>query len=374
MNYDNLHELISRYEANMSLLYEESSNDELFKWRAMQTWRENWFKPADAFNSFADRFNASRKEFSLFIDNSRMHPSNGVMKLWEAEAETVEHLFHDVLFADANGDAAAAQNNMDRFLEEYEALRQRHFPTNWSYKQDRHSASVFMAMNDPEFNFVYKSSEAQAMAKYIGFGLNIGSGMSFSLPHYYQLCETIISAMSEHPDFLDKHREYLDERHYADEGLHLLAFDLMYCCRAYGYYKGLTVPSTGKTIKKSAGSVPTAEELASLEEARLAKIAALEEEIAQLERSYDGCEDISLLGVQVTEKESGTGIVVAQTINQITVDFEGVRKKFVLDKKYFRRPRFENDSEIVEAFTTYGRARERIAFLQTQIDALSESK
>ena len=64
--------------------------------------------------SFADRFNAARKEFSLFIDNSRMHPSTGVVKLWEKEPETVERLFCEVLFADAHGDVSEVQNNMDK--------------------------------------------------------------------------------------------------------------------------------------------------------------------------------------------------------------------------------------------------------------------
>ena len=371
MNLDNLHELINRYEQKMPLLYDEKTNDELFKWRAMKTWQENWYKPADAFKSFVDRFNASRKEFSLIIDNSRMHPSNGVVKLWEKEPETVEHLFRDVLFADPHGDVSAVQNSMDRFLTEYDELRQRHFASNWSYKQDRHSASVFLAMVDPSFNYIFKSSEAAAMAKYIDFGFNIGAGMTFSLPNYYKLCDAIVEAIGEHKDFWKKHCDYMDARHYRDESKHLLAFDLLYCCRTYGYYKGLTVPSTGKTIRKSGGA-PTVEELASKEEARLAKIAAMQDEIDKLERSYDGCEDISLVGVQVTINQLGKGTVIEQNMNRIKVAFEGVEKAYILDKKLIARPKFDNDEEVVSAFTVYARARERISFLESQISALEK--
>ena len=159
--------------------------------------------------------------------------------------------------------------------------------------------------------------------------------------------------------------------HYRDESKHLLAFDLMYCCRTYGYYKGLTVPSTGKTIRKS-GGVPTAEELASKEEARLAKIAAMQDEIDQLERSYDGCEDISLVGVQVTMNQLGKGTVIEQDMNRIKVAFEGLEKTYILDKKFIARPKFENDEEVVSAFTVYARARERISFLETQIASLEK--
>ena len=377
MNYDNLHELINRYEEKLDLIYGEE-HDELFKWMAMKVWRDEWFKPESTFDAFADRFNAARKEFSLFMDNSRMHPSTGVIKLWEKEPETVEHLFYDVLFADTKQDPEIAQNNMERFLDEYEKLRQKYFAGNWSYKQDRHSASVFMAMNEPSFNYVFKSTEAATMAKYVDFGFSIGAGMTFSLPNYYRLCDEIVAALREHDSLLEKHFDRLRAgNYYVDESLHLLAFDLMYCCRTYNYYKGLVVPLSGKTIKSGKPKAAlTAEELAALEAAkeaeRLEKIDALEQEIAELERSYDGCEDISLLGVQVTAKAYGTGIVVAQEINKITVRFAEVEKTFILDKKFSARPRFEDDEQIVEAFTVYGRAIERIRRIQKELDALQK--
>ena len=144
----------------------------------------------------------------------------------------------------------------------------------------------------------------------------------------------------------------------------------MYCCRTYNYYKGLTVPSTGKTIKKAALVGLSAEELAKQEEERLKKIEVLEQEIEDLERSCDGCEDISLIGVQVESKQYGLGTVTAQDINKIKVQFADTEKSFILDKKYSARPRFENDEEIVAAFTQYGFAQEKIKSLQKQIEGL----
>ncbi len=370
MNVVNLHELINRYEENIDVIYNDE-HDELFKWKAMKVWRDEWFKPDDAFASFADRFTAAKKDFSLFIDNSRMHPSSGVIKLWEKKPETVERLFFEVLFADAHGDVSVVQDNMDKFLDEYENLRCTYFPGNWSFKQDRHSASVFLAMNNPDFNYVFKASEAQAMARYIDFGFSIGAGMSFSLPNYYRLCEEIVAALKEHKGLLDKHFARLTPEHYNDQSLHLLAFDIMYCCRAYNYYRGMTIPSTRKTTpKKSELSALTPEELAQREAERLAKIDALEQQITDLERSCDDFIDISLIGVQVTTAQYGVGTVIEQNVNKITVRFAEVEKSFVLDKKYVSRPRFEDDDGIVSAFTEYGQAQEQIKRLQRELAAL----
>lgn len=370
MSNENLHELINRYEENIDMLYSDK-HDELFKWKAMKVWRDEWYKPDDAFASFADRYTAAKREFSLFIDNSRMHPSSGVIKLWEKEPETVEHLFRDILFADAHGDANAVQNNMDGFLEEYEKLRQKYFPRNWSFKQDRHSASVFIAMNDPDFNFVFKSNEAHAMAKYTDFGFSIGSGISFSLPHYYKLCEEVVAALKEHDSLLEKHFARLTPEYYNDKTLHLLAFDLMYCSRTYNFYRGLPVPATRKIIRKKNGMPElTPEEIARREEERLARIDEIEQKITELEFSCGEYEDISLIGVEVTANTYGVGTVIEQEINKIAVQFADTKKTFILDKKYLSRPRFENDEVIVSAFTEFGQKQEEIKRLQRELETL----
>lgn len=369
MNTDNLHELINRYEENLDKIY-NAEHDELFKWRAMKTWQNEWFKPEGSFSSFAERFTAAKSDFFLFIDNSRMHPSSGVIKLWEKEPEAVENLFINVLLKDTAGNIAAVQDNMDAFMECYEVLRQKYYPRNWSYKQDRHSASVFLAVNNPEFNYAFKSSEAQMLSRYIGFGYDIGAGTTFSLENYYKLGDEVVNALKEHPRLLEKHFDRLTEKHYVDESLHMLAFDIMYCSRAYNYYKGLVPDKASKIKKKGTVTEIPAEVLAQREAERIERIKSIEQEIAELEISIDGFEDISLIGVQVTSSQNEIGTVTAQNINMITVQYADSVKKYKLDKQYSNRPRFENDDEIVEAFTQYGRTQERIKKLQKEMEML----
>lgn len=62
LNTDNLHELINRYEENLDKIY-NAEHDELFKWRAMKTWQNEWFKPEVSFSSFAERFAAAKSDF-----------------------------------------------------------------------------------------------------------------------------------------------------------------------------------------------------------------------------------------------------------------------------------------------------------------------
>ena len=378
MNYDILHELIERYEEKIEKIY-GSENYELFKWQATKTWQTEWSKPVDAFANFAERFAVARKDFDVFIDGKIMHPSTGVIKLWEKAPDEIEHLFSDVLFADDQGDVIQTQNNMDIFLEEYEKLRERFFPKYFSYKQDRHSASVFLAVNAPEKNFVFKSSDAHMMARYTEFGFSIGSGESFSLLNYYRLCEEIISALREHDSLLEKHFTYLeDERLYRDESLHLLAFDLMYCCRTYNYYRGIALPpkrkkNDGKVISGKSG--PTQEELEAERQEKIAELtkkaseneAAIEELEAQCEELF-----IPLINVEVTSSKYGIGTVIKQDENRVTVRYPESEIAMILGTvpKIPTRPVFENDDEVWASYAQYTKNKEIIKKLEEKTTAL----
>ena len=104
---------------------------------------------------------------------------------------------------------------------------------------------------------------------------------------------------------------------------------------------------------------------------REARIQNLEQELSELEQSISDYVDISLIGVQVTSGKYGTGTVVSQDINRVTVRFPDIERSFILDEKYAARPRFENDDEIVSVFTKYGRVQERIKSIQKEIKLLN---
>ena len=378
MNNKNLNELIDKYEEKLPLLYDAATCDELFKWAAVRCFQENWFAPDEKFPSFIDRFKASIAECSILMDGAIMHPNSGVVKLYEQEPEKVEHLFRDVLFADDGGDITLRQQHMDEFLEGMEEIRIQYFPRYYSYKQDRHSASCYLAMYKPEENYIYRFSSAEAMAIHAEFGFDIGAGASFSLAKYYMLCDEIVSQLKEHQSLLDKHFAYLkDGVHYKDESLHLLAFDLQYCCRTYNYYKGIHYIPKKRLLKdlkeeekKQKAEAEAKQKEAEKEAARLAQIAELEDQIAELESTCADISDIDLLNVEVQAQNYGAGVIVAQNLNRVTVQFADRKADYFVHKKYMNRPIFENDNEFMDIISSYGDTVEKIKKLQDKIDIL----
>ena len=366
MNTDNLHSLINRYEENFYTL-NNSEHDEIFKWRAAKRFRDIWFSEEAKTMTFSEKFNAAKKEFSILMDNSYVSPSNGIVKIAELDQEGVERLFTEILFADDGGDIVARQNNMDRFLDEFDKLRAKYYPQSFKFKQDRHSVSCYLAFYAPDQNYIYRYSDAEEFAQNIEFGKDIGSGESFRLDRYYEMCDLIVEALKEHPSLLEKHFAFLSDKCYRDDSLHLLAFDLMYCCRTYCYYAGMKHASKKDSIKAFTEAEARAKEAREKQE----KIDALLADISELERRASVFEGISLLNVQVYQATYGSGTIIEQEVNRIKVRFEACDKTFIINKKYLSRPTFEDDKETVEAFTKYDEIVEQLKKLRAHLSRLT---
>ena len=365
MNINNLHELINRYEENF---YKVNNNihDEIFKWRAIKRFQNVWFSEEARTMNFAEMFNKAKSECSVLIDNSTVSPANGIVKIAEKKSTEVEKLFKEVLFADDNGDIQIRQNHIDEFLVGMEKLREETYPNSWKYKQDRHSASCYLALYKPEENFIYKYKPVETFAEYVEYGKNIGSGGSFRLDYYYELGEIIVEALREHESLLEKHFTLIDDKHYRDESLHTLAFDIIYCSDTYNFFNGLVHKSKKESVKAH-----SLEELRIKEEMeKQAKIDEIKDQIHELERQAESYESISLLNVKVSMRGLGDGVVISQDKNKVTVQFVNETKSYSISRKFFARPIFEDNEEILDAFTDYERILSEIETLKKRIEMI----
>ena len=81
-------------------------------------------------------------------------------------------------------------------------------------------------------------------------------------------------------------------------------------------------------------------------------------------------EEISLIGVEVTQKTYGVGTVIGQEGSKITVQFPEKTTTYIINKQFAMRPRFENDDEIVEAFTELDKLKAQKAKLVKELEKL----
>ena len=365
MNRENLHKLIDIYEERFYEL-NNSIHDEIFKWRAVKHFRDVWFSEDSKQMPFSEMFNDAKKDFLVLMDNSYVCPSSGVVKIAEKDQEAVAHLFNNVLFAEDGGDIKKRQNNMDKFLHEFDILRSKYYPQSFKYKQDRHSASCYLYFHAPDINYIYRYSEAEMFSQYIEFGKDIGSGQYFRLDYYYEMCDLIVEALKEHKSLLEKHFAFLNDKCFRDESLHLLAVDVMYCSRAYNFYLGMEHASKKQSLKAFT-------EAQAKEKDRLGKEAKIEEikkELFELENKAEEYATISLINVEAHHHKYGKGVVVSQERNQVVIRFDSGEKTYVIHEQYAGRPTFEDDENVIRAMTDYGNICERIEELKEQLSKL----
>lgn len=368
MNIENLHKLIDRYEENYYMI-NDSDHDEKFKWEAMKGFRNVWFSEEAKTLSFAEKFDKALKRSSIMINNSVISPTMGIVKMAEKRPEEVEALFTELLYA-PYGSLAELQDHMDAFLDKTEEIRQELFPRYYRYKQDRHAVSSYLAFYDPEKHFVYRYSDAEEMALRIEYGKDLGSGSNFNLANYYEMAEIVVQALKEHESLLEKHDAVFkdNDHYYYDESLHLMAFDLMYCCRCYNFYGDMKYAKKKESIKAYTEQQIREKE----EQERLEKVEDLEAQIREIELEMDNYEEISLIGVEVTQAQQGKGLVIEQTGSKIKVKFEAEEKNYIINQKFKMRPRFEDDEAVVEAFTRYDELMDKKKKLKNELKKIQK--
>ena len=359
MNTENLHTLIEKYEENFDKIW-DIEHDE---WQATKQFRDVWFSPAAKTMPFSKMFNEARKEFDILMDNSFVSPSVGIVKVAEHAPEEVAHLFNDILFSDDGGDIVKRQDNMDRFVDEFNVLLAKYYPKSFKYTQERHSASCYLALYAPEKNYIYRHNVATLFAEHVEFEKDIGSGQHFRLDYYYEMCDRIVEAIKEHPTLIEKYYSVLTEKHYRDESFHILAFDIMYACKIHSLYAGIIYRSKKKALKKQSVVVDKEAERIEMEK----RIADTKKRINELEVQTEDYVPISLLNVKVIHPKYGEGVIVSQDITKVVVHFDSCEKSFVLHKRYALSLKFENDKEIIEDLSGYDDAMKEIQQLKDSL-------
>ena len=363
MNVQNLHTLIDRYEANYEMLNGPERNEK-FKWKALRCFQDVWFSDAARAIPFDQKFKLATKECSFLINGGHAYPVRGVIKMAEQRPEQVASLFENVLFAPYNS-LRELQNHVDSFLDQMNVLQQELFPTYNSYRQSARSATCYLMLFAPEKHFIYYSSYVDLFAECTEYEQKIDSD---SLPNLYDLCEIVVHALREQTTLLAKYDALFknDSQYYYDESLHMMAYDLIYCCKTYNFDKGLH-PEKVKPVESKAAQKRQQLSLQQQEQQKLIESLNQEIENVQLQLDRLNGDGHSLLGKAVTHKSFGLGQVTAQQANKITVQFgTGKTTTLSLSDKLTNILRFEGDTDLLPRFGAYARLLEQKKNLETK--------
>lgn len=358
MNRDNLNKLISNYIANFDLINNEV-NMEYYKWEAVKHFQDHWDIEAP---DFAAMFKEAVKESYNLINNKYVQPTNGILKLAEIPevTETIRQMFRDLL-VDDGGDIDKRQDKIYAFLDKADELINIHFKGSWKYAQDMRTVIFYLSFIEPEKNYMFKATQAKEFMYCIEFGKDFGSGESFSLRKYYEMCDELVNAIKETPELIELHQNRMSDTMWANDDNHILAYDIIYSGIVYNLYNNITIikPTKSKAQTHEQQKQQKREEFtAMLEQVNSELNTMLQERI-----TFD---EFSAKGLIVTHKTFGEGVVIAHSGNLISIKFGEQEKRFQMPQGFSNGFLKTESVEIMDMFNEMARLDDAIAHLKSQ--------
>lgn len=324
MNRKNLNQIFDAYIEHFEIL-NDSQNDESYKWRALVNFQKV-FDLTVPEAAFAEMLKDARNATANLID-SYTQPFGGLVELARREPETIRAMLVDLL-ANDGGDLTVRQKKIDTFLRECNQMVENYFPGSHLFRNDQRSAMAYLFLNDPNSHYLYKATEAKYLADCVGFYDDWGTMSNFKLDIFHRFCDDLIEEIKATPALIDTHKSRFDGDvlMYADELLHVLVFDIIYCAHTYNLYNGMSFDKvTAADRKLYQERKAKAQELATA-------LRKVEDEIVLLDeaRTYFGKAITS--GAAVTHKMFGPVDVesVADGFVTLKIQKNGDVKKFGL--------------------------------------------
>lgn len=361
MNDANLHQLLNNYLAKFDEIYNEENN-EGYKWEAVAHFQKYWDIDSP---EFGNMFKEAVSKTSNLVNNRIVQPTGGIVELCKHEPDTVRGIFEELL-EDDGGDIDARQNRIQAFVTQANELLDKYANGKWKYSQDMRTVIFYLCLIRPDENYIYKATQAKTFAECVEFGEDFGSGQTFSLKNYYKMCDDLVEAIKATPELVERHAARLDKNTYPDKSYHILAYDIIYSGIYYNLYHNIEIKKPAR--KHSA------------EQARISKMAELQQQQDEAQRHLNDLlnrkteyDDVSAKNLLVTHKIFGTGRVLEQDGNIITVHFANEDKKFTLPNAFSAGYLTTEETDTVDIFTDIAALDDEIYKAKSQMHSISNA-
>jgi len=367
MNSENLNRVFRNYIEKFELM-NDSQHNEMYKWVAVEHFQKVWNIEAPDFISM---FKEAVSKSENLINNSRIHPGAGIIKLAEHDMEAVRELFR-VLYKQDNMNLAERKNQIDEFSSGIKAMLDKYERGKWSYAHDMRTILSYLSFRFPDENYFYKPDEAKKLAQCMDYADDWGAGQTFKLDKYYRMCDRLVEAIKDQSELLALHNSRLHKGMFGDKSLHILAYDIIYCAKQYNLYNNIIV--TEREKKPTRISINKDDDYRSREKMILHKqIDELNANLAIVESDKINLEKVSVIGKRVVHNKFGQGDVSEQIDGYIYIQFDGVSRRFSFPSVFSDKFLTIEDEKFSEHFTRYTELQKEEGILKMHIKEIELS-
>lgn len=220
MKYEVLEDIYDFYKKNYSTI----EKHELYKWKAVKHFQENWDIEADDFYTMLD---ISLKKVSNLMSSGNYYPHRMIVWAAQKEPDTVKEMFADLYNLDKDIAVRITdfKDSMNGIIE-----RNREGTINKSYQDDR-AIMVYLNLRYPEKYYLYKYRMLSDFNDLIDY-VDMPTAGSIDLIFVFEsLCEMIHKRVVNDKELLDMYEPRKNE--YYDPEYHLLVQDIIYSAKYY---------------------------------------------------------------------------------------------------------------------------------------------
>jgi len=215
MNQKALESIVTFYKAN----YKKIEDNELYKWKAVKTFQDNWFKDME---TFYKKLCASLSDTSNLLQAGNYYPHRMILWMAEKDEATVEKMF-DELF-DLSVDIKV---RIESFRETAESLIEIHKEKNVNnHYQDDRAIMVYLSLRYPEKYYLYKYEMFKTFVKRTDCDELPKKGHIENLFKFESLCKAIHNYIMHDAELLEMYEPRREK--YYDPEYHLLVQDIIY--------------------------------------------------------------------------------------------------------------------------------------------------
>ena len=244
MNKKHLEEIFSHYIDRFDHT-NGTEHAEYFKWQICQEYPKLMQTALAADDEyFAKELNKVKKCTKIIID-SYTQPFAGLVELAKKEPATVKQMFKD-LYVEDHGNYGIQMKLISDFFNKSNELLDKYFPGSHLFKQNSHSVSSYLFLNDPNHHYMYKAVQSLRFAECVEYYDDWGNGDEIKLDVYGRMCDELIAEIKQNEDLLKTANRRYDGsikieggKLHPDEEYHILAFDIIYCSSVYDLYNGI---------------------------------------------------------------------------------------------------------------------------------------
>lgn len=320
MNTNNLNLIFSHYVDKFDFI-NDSAHEEYYKWQVCNEFPVLMKKALEIDDEEFPRALYEVKKYTFNIIDSYTQPMSGLVDFARKDAPATRELLKN-LYAPDGGDLKVQMEKIADFFKRSNEMLEKFFPGSFLYKQNSHSVSSLLFLNDPDHHYMYKATQSQRFADCVEFYNDWGSGDNIDLEKYYRMCNELVTQIKECEPLLNTDASRFDGRLkvkggalHPDTEKHILAFDIIYCCSVYDLFDGITFSKRNMKEKQLyLAEKAKAERLKQSYEKAKSDMDALEEALRSLV-------DMIPVGSSVKHPKFGIGTVKSINEGRIIIDF-----------------------------------------------------